>query len=1073
MKKLKMFLAGLLAVSLLVACSDDEKKEKKPVTPPEPVEAVTFTPAGGEVESGATVTLATATEGASIYYVFGGKAVDLTESYATDGTLYTAPVAITEAGVLSAVAVKDKTVSTLTTADYTIAAPTETPDDANDIKDGLKENVTAYWVSDVAGLKKLSELVNGGNALAGYTFVVKNDIKINDNVIQPKFLEPAEKAAGEPTEGLVNLDSIGTGKTTAFSGIFDGNNKVIDGFYAYQGHQGLGFFGCISGAKIKNVILTNACVINMNTDASDPKHDGADDDRFGGLVGVAAGESTIKDCVFTGVVGSQVAKDRGGSYEYLDGFVGRADAKVTTSGCIVFARAYGTPSIKVAIDGDVTKIDAATYTEGAYTGDNAYVLAAIALLNKEPPSVAKAVFTTAAGEVAYGTAVEITCETEGAEILYKVGDGEFAAYDASSKPVVKAESVTITAYTELRDENGDVIVASDPVSATYTVAAPAAPVIDPNGGDFVTGNSQTVTITTETAGAFVVYKFGEVSENTADYTEYDAENKPVVSATSTIVAVAVIGEEGAYITSDPVTAAFTFTDPAKPNTPAPAIAKEAVIGGYNVTITCTDADAAIYYSTAAFTAEDLDSVTAYTDAFKVEDTATIYALSVKEGENAGSASLEITVPEVTLTIAPEAGAYTADTEITITAEDGATITYSTDGENFAAYDAANKPKVIAGTVTAKAEKEGCKASTATAAYTLLVPPTTPYAETNPGKIEYKARLRFYAEVGTVYWQFVEPGAESTLNGSNYTEVATAYSGSIGCEEHTSGGSYYCIAVHDGLTSDIVSFTYTYDKPAGLADGLAAVDEKIATLSHATVTATADIKDGLVDGVTEYVVSNADGLDVLAALVTGGKNLEGYTFTQSADIIFNETVNGEGLVAPVEEAAGTPAAGLRTFAGIGNGSKAFAGTYDGNNYKIKGMYIYGNHSTLGFVCLSTLTTVLKNIVMVDASVVADAMSGDSDDRVAGFIGKIGDKTAPSAPIDNCIFVGSVGSEAAKGRNTTEYFAALIGDANKATVTVSNCLVVARITAKQSSGIICEKNNSGLTATNVVTYDATIE
>ena len=1071
MKKLKMFLAGLLAVSLLVACSDDEKKEPKPVTPPEPVEAVTFTPAGGEVESGATVTLATATEGASIYYVFGGKAVDLTESYATDGTLYTAPVAITEAGVLSAVAVKDKTVSTLTTADYTIAAPTETPDDANDIKDGLKDGVTAYWVSDVDGLKKLSEIVNGGNTLAGYTFVVKNDIQINKNVVQAKFLEPAEKVAGEPTEGLVNLDSIGTGKDVAFAGIFDGNNKVIDGFYAYQGHQGLGFFGCISGAKIKNVILTNACIINSNISADG---DGSDDDRFGGLVGVAAGESTIKDCVFTGVVGSEAAKARGGSYEYLDGFVGRADAKVTTSGCIVFARAYGTPSIKVAIDGDVTKIDAATYTEGAYTGDNAYVLAAIALLNKEPLTVAKAVFTTAAGEVAYGTAVEITCETEGAEILYKVGDGEFAAYDASSKPVVKAESVTITAYTVLRDENNEVLVQSAAETVTYTVAAPAAPVIDPNGGDFVTGNSQTVTITTETAGAFVVYKFGEVSENTADYTEYDAENKPVVSATSTIVAVAVIGEEGAYITSEPVTAAFTFTDPAKPNTPAPAIATTAVVGGYNVTITCTDADAAIYYSTAAFTAEDLASATAYTDAFKVEDTATIYALSVKDGENPGSASLEITVPAVAdLAIAPEAGAYTADTEITITAEDGATITYSTDGENFVAYDAANKPKVIAGTVTAKAEKEGCKASTATAAYTLLVPPTTPYAETNPGKIEYKARLRFYAEVGTVYWQFVEPGAESTLTVSNYTEVATAYSGSIGCEEHTSGGSYYCIAVHDGLTSEIVSFTYTYEKPAGLADGLVAVDEKIATLTHETVTATADIKDGLVDGVTEYVVTNADGLDVLAALVTGGKNLEGYTFTQTADIVFNESVNGEGLVAPVEAAAGTPADGLRTFAGIGDGSKAFAGTYDGNNYKIKGMYIYGNHSTLGFVCLSTLTTVLKNIVMVDASVVADAMSGSSDDRVAGFIGKIGEKTAPSAPIDNCIFVGSVGSEAAKGRNVTEYFAALIGDANSAQVTVSNCLVVARITAKQSSGIICEKNNSGLTATNVVTYDATIE
>lgn len=728
MKKLKMFLAGLLAVSLLVACSDDEKKEKKPVTPPEPVEAVTFTPAGGEVESGATVTLATATEGASIYYVFGGKAVDLTESYATDGTLYTAPVAITEAGVLSAVAVKDKTVSTLTTADYTIAAPTETPDDANDIKDGLKDGVTAYWVSDVDGLKKLSEIVNGGNTLAGYTFVVKNDIQINKNVVQAKFLEPEEGENCTANASYVNLDSIGMGSKDSpvpFSGIFDGNNKVVDGFYAYQAHQGLAFFGCISGAKIKNVILTNACVINSNASGAD---DGHDDDRVGGLIGDVVGESSVKGCVFTGVVGSAAAVARG-TYEYIGGLVGRADAAIEATNCIVFAKVYGSSAevadiiCKKGADKvkatDVTGIDAATYTEGAYTGDNAYVLAAIALLNKEPLTVAKAVFTTAAGEVAYGTAVEITCETEGAEILYKVGDGEFAAYDASSKPVVKAESVTITAYTVLRDENNEVLVQSAAETVTYTVAAPAAPVIDPNGGDFVTGNSQTVTITTETAGAFVVYKFGEVSENTADYTVYDAENKPVVSATSTIVAVAVIGEEGAYITSDPVTAVFTFTDPSKPDTPAPVIASEAVLGGYNVTITCTDTAAAIYYSKAAFTAEDITSATLYADAFKVEDTATIYALSVKEGANPGSASLEITVPELTLTIAPEAGGYLAGTPIEITADDGATITYKLDDGEFATYDAANKPKITAVvTVTAKAEKAGFKTVNASATYTV-------------------------------------------------------------------------------------------------------------------------------------------------------------------------------------------------------------------------------------------------------------------------------------------------------------------------------------------------------------------
>ncbi|MBQ8213841.1 MAG: hypothetical protein IJZ80_07520, partial [Clostridia bacterium] len=71
--------------------------------------------------------------------------------------------------------------------------------------------------------------------------------------------------------------------------------------------------------------------------------------------------------------------------------------------------------------------------------------------------------------------------------------------------------------------------------------------------------------------------------------------------------------------------------------------------------------------------------------------------------------------------------------------------------------------------------------------------------------------------------------------------------------------------------------------------------------------------------TEYVVSDLDGLNKLATVVTGGKTLAGVTIYQTANI------SGKGL--------GTDGANA-PFAGIGKDlSKIFAGTYDGQGYYV--------------------------------------------------------------------------------------------------------------------------------------------
>ena len=1048
MKKLKMFLAGLLAVSLLVACSDDEKKEPKPVTPPEPVEAVTFTPAGGEVESGATVTLATATEGASIYYVFGGKAVDLTESYATDGTLYTAPVAITEAGVLSAVAVKDKTVSTLTTADYTILVPSITMDittavegvkvekkvtdtgysvlvtydpskvtgdqvfavsfadgaegvkfvdgenevlvteattvfvpaesaynvaitlgaenlaftfkkdgykDAvvtfafdtppvNDIKDGLVDNVKSYWVSDAAGIKKLAELVNGGNTLAGYKFVVQNDIKLNTKkVVQNGFVEPEEGAGATANAKYENYDSIGT-KDAAFAGTFDGNGKVIDGFYAYQAHQGLGFIGNAAAATIKNVILTNACVINCNASAD---ADGADDDRFGGLVGLITADGTvIENCVFTGVVGSDAAKARGGAYEYIGGLVGRADKKATATNCIVFARFYGDGDVvnkkgaENITQTDVVGIDAATYTEGAYTGDNAYVLAAIELLNKQPLVVAPVTFDPAeaegAKEVELNTPVTMATTTEGAVIYF-----EFVA--GSAEATINAENcATFTEY-------------------TVPVPVPAA-------------------------GTFYAYA--------------------VVAAEDAVSEVA----SSKYIIQGD-TEAPTF-DPAA----------GMVESGTPVTLATVTPGAEIYYeivegdAAVTITAENLKEKTPYTAAIEITKPVKIVAYAVK------------------------------GTKVSLVAE---------------------------------------------ASYSIPVPPKgVPYAETAPGVVVAETtKLRFYADLvadndhgANVYYQFVTGEGTSTLTTENYKDetVATKYTDSIKISE---SGTFYCIAEHDGKVTDIVSFAYV--AKTALELGTEAVNEKVAAMAAASVTPTAtnDIKDGLADGVTEYIVTDVAGLQKLSEIVSGGNTLARYTITVANDITVNAKVLKDGFLEPDEGENCTPNADLVNLDSIGMRKKPFCGTFDGNGKVISGLYIYQGHQGLAFIGEAGDGAVIKNVILRDACVINNNKScgddGSDDDRFGLLVGS-SEYSSGSITIENCVVEGVVGSQAAVDRKNIagpngdvgkgyEYGAGIMGEVGKSSstivVTIKNCTVLVRNYTSSDKTIVNKERVTPVQENNV--------
>ena len=353
MKKLTKIASVLLFAALSMAAFGCKKGTDEPDSTPVPhveetVSPVAFSVAAGEVEKDTTVALSTSTEGAEIYYlvVKGDDTATLTaENYKSAGK-YADPIAITEAVKIYAIAAKGEKVSEVTSAAYTIkvVAPV-VPEDAMRLWTA-ESTATAWSVYNYEDLEKLAEVVNGGTDLAGIVITQKEDIAINAVVLGDGFVEPAEAEDGVANADLINFAGIGS-KKTPFAGTYDGNGKTISGLYIYGGQQGLGFFGALNAATVKNVVILDACVVNKNIEVKDDgSHDGSDDDRFGGLVGIVienGGEVAVENCIFVGTVGSKAAYNRDSTYEYIGGIIGRVEKESIASlnKCVALVKLYG------------------------------------------------------------------------------------------------------------------------------------------------------------------------------------------------------------------------------------------------------------------------------------------------------------------------------------------------------------------------------------------------------------------------------------------------------------------------------------------------------------------------------------------------------------------------------------------------------------------------------------------------------------------------------------------------------------------------------------------------------------
>ena len=112
------------------------------------------------------------------------------------------------------------------------------------------ETDTEFVLTTAEQLAGLAELVDGGNTFAGKTIKLGNDICLE---------------CYDENGGRVSFEPIGDASDADFSGIFDGNDKVISNLYQDCNSKHLGLFGAVYEGTVKNVTLDGARIENDGT----------------------------------------------------------------------------------------------------------------------------------------------------------------------------------------------------------------------------------------------------------------------------------------------------------------------------------------------------------------------------------------------------------------------------------------------------------------------------------------------------------------------------------------------------------------------------------------------------------------------------------------------------------------------------------------------------------------------------------------------------------------------------------------------------------------------------------------
>jgi len=786
----------------------------------------TFSPAAGTYASAQTVTISSATSGATIYYTTNGT------TPTASSTKYTAAITVSSSETIKALAVATGyTNSAVATAAYMITgsalAPTFSPVAGTytsvqtvTISDGTS-GATIYYTTNGTTPTTSSTLYTGpvtvsasetieaiavatgytNSAVSGATYTIQSSsgtainyssgfagatgqLVLNGSAaLSGSLLQLTNGGSNQQATAWyatpVNVQSF----STTFN--FQLVNASADGMtfaIQNQGTSALGQFGgglgyqqVLSSVAVKFDLFNNAGEgsdsTGMYTNGAIPTTPAIDLSSTG--INLHSGDTISVQLNYDGTTLTMVITDT------------VTQASYTTSWAINIPSTVGANTAYVGFTGGTGGQTATqhvlswTYTPGAV--------------------VSVPTFSPAAGTYTSAQTVTISDATSGATIYYTT-DGTTpttsstqytGAITVSSTETIKAIAVA-TGYTN-----------SSVATAAYTITTPAAtPTFSPAAATYT--SVQTVTISDTTSGATIYYTTNGTTPTTSS-TKYTAAIS--VSSSETIEAIAVAT---GYTNSAVATAAYTINLPAAA-TPTFSPAAGSYGSTQTVTISDTTLGATIYYTTNGTT--PTTSSTKYTAAISVSASETVKAIAVATGyTNSAVASAAYTIngAAATPTFSPAVGTYTSIQTVTISdTTSGATIYYTTNGTTPTTSSTQyTGPVTVNATETIKALAAATgytNSAVATAAYTInLSAAATPTFSPVAGS---------YGSAQTVTISDTTSGATIyyTTNGTTPTTSSTQYTSSITV---SSSETIKAIAVGTGFTnSAVASAAYTINGAA--------------------------------------------------------------------------------------------------------------------------------------------------------------------------------------------------------------------------------------------------------------------
>jgi hypothetical protein len=702
----------------------------------------TFSVAAGAYGPTQSVTLSSATPGATIYYTTDGS------TPTNLSNVYSSAINVANSMTIKAFAVKaDFSDSAVATAAYTINGAVATP-----------------TFSVAAGAYGPAQSVSLSTTTAGATIYYTID-------------GSTPTTSSNVYTSAINVSTSMTIKAFATKSAFS-DSAIATATYTINGAVATPTFSVASGAygPAQSVTLsstTSGATIYYTTDGSAPTtastvYSAAINVASSMTIKAFAVKSTFTDSAvasssytINGPVATPTFSVAAGSY----GPSQSVSLSTATAGAIIYYTTDGsTPTTASTVYSAAINVASSmtikTFATKANFSDSAVASAAYTINGAASAPTA----SPAAGIYTSAQSITLASATTGASIYYTV-DGSTPTTSSTlySAPVFVGVSQTVKAIAS-KASYSDSSVASFAYTITGTVQAPTFSVA---AGSY--GPAQSVTLNSTTPGATIYYTTNGSSPTTSS-TQYTG---PItVSSSQTIKAYAVLSNW-----ADSPVASATYTINGAVATPTFSVPSGAYGSAQSVSISTTTIGSTIYFTTDGSTPTTSSSI--YSTPISVSSSATIKAFAVRStyaDSAVGSATYTINGVLAAPTASPVAGIYTSAQSVTLSSStSGASIYYTVDGTTPTIYSSLYSAPVFVGvnqTIKAMAVKATYGDSTvASFAYTITGTVQAPTFSVAGGA---------YGPAQTVALASATPGSTIyyTTNGTTPSTASTQYTGPI-------------------------------------------------------------------------------------------------------------------------------------------------------------------------------------------------------------------------------------------------------------------------------------------------------